>query len=67
LGERPSAEFGAAVARLAAIPAWIMDGNYSFTYDLRMPIADAIVWLDLPAMRGSTGSNRIRMASASWP
>jgi adenylate kinase family enzyme len=46
--ECPSAEFREAVARAAATPTWVMDGNYSFTYDLRMPVADTIVWLDLP-------------------
>ena len=46
--ECPSTEFREAVARLAATPAWVMDGNYGFTYDLRMPVADTIVWLDLP-------------------
>jgi adenylate kinase family enzyme len=46
--ECPQREFREAVARLAATPEWVMDGNYSLTYDLRMPIADAVVWLDLP-------------------
>jgi adenylate kinase family enzyme len=46
--ESPGAEFREAVARFAATPAWVMDGNYGFTYDLRMPVADTIVWLDLP-------------------
>ena len=36
------------VAQLAARPAWVMDGQYSATWDLRVPFADAIVWLDLP-------------------
>jgi len=34
------------VRALAAAPAWIMDGNYSSTYDIRMPRADTLVWLD---------------------
>jgi adenylate kinase family enzyme len=42
----PLAEFRETVARLAATPAWIMDGNYSNTYDLRMPRAHIILWLD---------------------
>jgi adenylate kinase family enzyme len=46
--EAPREEFRDAVARLAAMPAWIMDGNYSFTFDLRLPVADTIVFLDLP-------------------
>jgi adenylate kinase family enzyme len=34
------------VAALAASDDWIMDGNYSNTYSIRMPRAEAIVWLD---------------------
>ena len=44
----PREEFRDAVARLAAMPAWIMDGNYGFSYDLRLPRADTVVFLDLP-------------------
>jgi adenylate kinase family enzyme len=40
-------EFRDAVARLVDGPAWIMDGNFDSTFDLRMPVADTIVWLDL--------------------
>jgi adenylate kinase family enzyme len=36
------------VEELAGREAWVMDGNYSATFDLRVPRADAIVWLDLP-------------------
>jgi adenylate kinase family enzyme len=36
------------VRALAARPAWVMDGNYASTFDLRVPRATAIVWLDLP-------------------
>ena len=36
------------VEALAAGEAWVMDGNYSGTFDLRLPRAQAIVWLDLP-------------------
>jgi adenylate kinase family enzyme len=34
------------VIALAATPEWIMDGNYSNTYDIRMPRADTLIWLD---------------------
>lgn len=27
---------------------WIVDGNYSATFDLRMPRADLLIWLDYP-------------------
>ncbi len=41
-------EWHETVAKLAAEPAWVMDGNYSGTFDLRMPRADTLVWLDFP-------------------
>ena len=34
------------VAALAGQPRWIMDGHYANTYDIRMPRADSLVWLD---------------------
>jgi adenylate kinase family enzyme len=33
---------------LAAKPAWVMDGNFSNTFDIRMPRADSLIWLDYP-------------------
>jgi adenylate kinase family enzyme len=33
---------------LAAGPEWIMDGNYASTFDIRVPRATDIVWLDVP-------------------
>ena len=36
------------VEELAALPTWIMDGNYSSTFDIRAPRATDIVWLDVP-------------------
>jgi adenylate kinase family enzyme len=41
-------EWAAQVAMLAAREAWVMDGNYSGSWDLRLTRAEAIVWLDLP-------------------
>ena len=41
-------QWRAAVADHAAAPRWVMDGNYGDTFDLRMPLADGIVWLDYP-------------------
>jgi adenylate kinase family enzyme len=35
------------VARLCAGDAWVMDGNYSGTFDIRMPHAEMIVFLDI--------------------
>ena len=36
------------VEKLVAEPEWVMDGNYSGTFDLRMPRADTVIWLDYP-------------------
>ncbi|MGC4805422.1 adenylate kinase [Micromonospora sp. DT233] len=38
----------ATVAALAAGPAWVMDGNYGGSLDLRLPRAELLVVLDLP-------------------
>jgi adenylate kinase family enzyme len=36
------------VAEAAAGDAWVMDGNYTTHLDLRLPRAEAVIWLDLP-------------------
>lgn len=36
------------VRALVARPEWVMEGNYASTFDIRVPRATAIVWLDLP-------------------
>jgi adenylate kinase family enzyme len=33
-----------------AAPAWISDGNFMATADLRLPLADTIVWVDQPRL-----------------
>ena len=43
-----AAEWRRRVAALAARDAWIIEGNYFSTIDLRLPRAHALVWLDLP-------------------
>jgi adenylate kinase family enzyme len=47
----PKAEWREKVRMLAARPAWVMDGNYASTFDIRVPRATTIVWLDLPRWR----------------
>ena len=47
----PRAEWRERVRALAARPAWVMDGNYASTFDIRVPRATVIVWLDLPRWR----------------
>jgi len=44
-------EWRAAVAALAAREAWIIDGNYAGTLDLRLARADAAIFLDFPRWR----------------
>jgi adenylate kinase family enzyme len=64
----PRAAWRAKVAELAARPAWIMDGNYGASLDLRLPRADCVAWFDYPrhvclrrvAWRLATGYGRVR-------
>lgn len=44
-------EWRARVAELVAADRWVMDGNYSSTFDLRMPRAQAVVLLDIPTWK----------------
>ncbi len=36
------------VKELVADEKWIIDGNYSGTYEIRLPRAELVVWLDFP-------------------
>lgn len=36
------------MGQAAARDTWIMEGNYTAHLDLRLPRADAVIWLDLP-------------------
>lgn len=36
------------VTELAARDTWLMDGNFSGTFDLRMPRTDTIIYVDMP-------------------
>lgn len=42
-------EFRARTAVALDAPAWVCDGNFDGSWDLRMPLADTIVWIDQPA------------------
>jgi adenylate kinase family enzyme len=48
--ETPQAEWNERVRRLVASEAWVMDGNFSGSLPLRIPRAEAIVFLDLPRL-----------------
>ncbi len=41
--------FRAEVERIAALPAWIVDGNYLGTIGPRLAVADRVIYLDQPA------------------
>jgi adenylate kinase family enzyme len=41
-------QFRQRVAEAAACDAWVMEGNYLTSLDLRLPRAEAVIWLDLP-------------------
>ncbi|HEX8456515.1 MAG TPA: DNA topology modulation protein [Pyrinomonadaceae bacterium] len=36
------------VSELVQRDAWVMDGNYSGTFDIRIPACDTIIFLDMP-------------------
>ena len=42
-------EFHARIAAFQREDAWISDGNFGGSWDLRMPLADTIIWIDQPA------------------
>lgn len=46
--EPPKGEWRARVEELLKRDAWVMDGNYSGTLDLRLASCDTVVFLDLP-------------------
>ena len=46
--ELPDGEFRESIAGIVAGDRWVIDGNYSFTWDITMPRATQVVWLDLP-------------------
>ncbi len=46
--ESDLASFRAAVAKVSAQQRWVIDGNYSRTFDLRLRRADTVVFLDPP-------------------
>ena len=46
--EPPKAVWRKTVEELLKREAWVMDGNYSGTLDLRLPACDTVIFLDLP-------------------
>lgn len=48
--ETPKAEWAETVAELVKRDSWIMDGNYSGTFDLRLKACDTVIFLDMPRL-----------------
>ena len=46
----PKAEWRICVEALIRCEAWVMDGNFGGTFDLRFPAADTILFLDYPSL-----------------
>ena len=44
----PKDEWRLRVEELSARDAWVMDGNYSGTFDVRFDACDTVIFLDLP-------------------
>ncbi len=42
------ADFHAEVRRIAALPGWVIDGNYTDTIAPRLAAADTVIYLDVP-------------------
>jgi adenylate kinase family enzyme len=48
--ETPKPVWAETVAELVQRDAWIMDGNYSGTFDIRLKACDAVIFLDMPRL-----------------
>lgn len=48
--ESDRTEFRARTAEALVGPDWVCDGNFTSSYDQRMPLADTIVWIDQPTL-----------------
>ncbi len=69
----PADRFRAEVERIAGLPAWVIDGNYTDTIAPRFAAADAVIYLDVPSWlsvlrllrRMLVGYGRVRADAAS--
>jgi adenylate kinase family enzyme len=48
--ETPKPEWAQTVAELVRRDAWVMDGNYSGTFDIRVKACDTLIFLDMPRL-----------------
>jgi adenylate kinase family enzyme len=60
----PPEIFAAEVARIAALPAWVIDGNYTDTIAPRLRAADTVIYLDVPAWLSLARS--LRRSFSCW-
>ncbi|MDZ8096821.1 MAG: DNA topology modulation protein [Nostoc sp. DedQUE05] len=48
--ETPKTEWQSIIQDLTRRESWIMDGNYGATLDLRLSVADTVIFLDFPRL-----------------
>ena len=48
--ETPDEEWQSVIRNLLVQDAWVMDGNFGGTLDMRLAAADTIIFLDLPTL-----------------
>ena len=46
--ETPQPQWRAIQEQLVRRPRWVIDGNHAPTLDIRLPVADAVIFLDVP-------------------
>jgi len=46
--EAPVEEFREGQQKIVALDKWLIEGNYSGTFDIRLPYVDTIIYLELP-------------------
>jgi adenylate kinase family enzyme len=71
--EQTADKFSAEVERIAALPAWVIDGNYLDTIGPRLRTADTLIYLDVPTSlcmfrilrRIATSYGEVRVDSAA--
>ncbi|MEU8132163.1 topology modulation protein [Streptodolium elevatio] len=54
-------EFAARQRELVAAPAWVIDGNYASTLDIRLKACDTVIFLDIPPAVALFGVLRRRL------
>lgn len=63
----PKAEWFETVKKITERPNWIIDGNYRSTLDIRLQVADTVVFLDLPPWLCALRATKRRIQYANRP